>query len=209
MYHRAKQHFKKHDPLLYRAAKEWDISEPSISGDLFRDIAWTIVGQQLSSRAADTIFARFQKLFSGGKITAKRILALSEERMRTCGLSGAKTRALKAFAQAVASDELDVQALPSLDDEAVRATLTRVKGIGPWTAEMILMFSLGRPDVFSRGDLGLRKGIMQLYGLSSFPSERKLLAIIERWSPYRTYAARVLWKVADKNKDRVGRKRPK
>jgi DNA-3-methyladenine glycosylase II len=208
MYELAKRHFKKADPVLHRAAQEWEIPDVVISEDLFRDIVWTIVGQQLSSRAADTIFGRFKTLFSRGKITAKRILALHEDEMRACGLSGAKGRAIKAFAQAVETGELDMRTLATLDDANVLAALTKVKGIGPWTAEMILMFSLGRPDIFSKGDLGLRKGVMQLYGLKNFPDEKKLLKIVAAWSPYRTYAARILWKVADAQKNRIGRKRP-
>ncbi len=208
MYAAAKRHFKKVDPRLHQAALEWDIVDVTPSDDLFRDIVWTVIGQQLSSRAADTIFDRFQKLFSLGLITPPKILALDDSVMRSCGLSGAKARAIKNFADTVQSRTLDIKAIPLLADELVIAELTKVKGIGPWTAEMILMFSLGRPDVFSKGDLGLRKGVMQLYGLKKFPSEKKLSTIIAPWSPYRTYAARVLWKVADAQKNRIGRKRP-
>ncbi len=208
MYELAKQHFKKSDPLLYRAAQEWKIADIKVSKDLFRDIVWTIIGQQLSGRAADTIFARFKKSFPRGKITSKRLLALQEEEMRACGLSGAKACAIRAFAKAVECNELDLSGLAALDDAEVLATLTRIKGIGPWTAEMILMFSLGRLDIFSKGDLGLRKGMVRLYRLKTFPNEKKFLKIAAAWSPYRTYAARILWKLADKNTERIGRKRP-
>lgn len=208
MYAAAKKHFKKTDPRLHKAALLHDIREIEPTSDLFRDIVWTIVGQQLSSNAANTIFARFKKLFPGGRITAKRILALSDTRFRECGLSGAKTRAIRNVAEAVLKKELDVLKLTSSPDEYVVAELTKIKGIGPWTAQMLLMFSLGRPDVFSAGDLGLRKGVMQLYNLETFPDEKKLLKIITKWSPYRTYAARVLWKVADAKKNRVPRTRP-
>ncbi len=218
MYHLAKKHFKKADPVLHQAAQQWVIEESPLSRDLFRDIVWTIVGQQLSSLAANAIFARFQKLFArgrragqsplGGAITPSTVLKLDDAKMRACGLSGAKTRAIKHFAEAVQRGALDIKALPLSSDEIVIAELTKVKGIGPWTAQMVLMFSLSRPDVFSPGDLGLRKGVMLLYGLKTFPSDKKLLAMVRKWSPYRTYAARILWKVADANKNRTPRKRP-
>lgn len=205
MYAAAKRHFKKVDPLLHRASLEHHIDDVAPSQDLFRDIVWTIIGQQLSSLAANAIFARFQKLFARGRITPQTVLKLSDDTMRTCGLSGAKVRAIKNFAGIVRSGQLDMKTLHLSEDALVIYELTKVKGIGPWTAEMVLMFSLGRTDIFSAGDLGLRKGIVQLYGLKKFPSDKKLASITKKWSPYRTYAAKVLWKVADKNKNRVAR----
>ncbi len=207
MYALAKKHFKKGDPRLYKAALEIEMEEIPPSKNLFRDIVWTIVGQQLSARAADAIFSRVEALTHGEVLTPERLLTLSFEQLRACGLSAAKVRAIKVFATAVHNAELDLVVLPQRSDEEVVASLTRLKGIGPWTAEMILMFSLGRPDVFSRGDLGLRKGVVQLYGLRKPPSERRLLALLAAWSPYRTYAARILWKIADKKTARIGRKR--
>ena len=207
MYAHAKKHFKKVDPLLHAASLEIEVADIVPSKDLFRDIVWTIIGQQLSSRAADAIFARFQKLFPRGRITVPRILALSEADMRASGLSGAKARAIHNFARAVHLKELDLKHLPERPDAEIIESLTKVKGIGPWTAEMVLMFSLGRTDIFSRGDLGLRKGIIELYGFKSFPSDKKLEKLTRVWSPYRTYAARVLWRVADRKTNRIGRKR--
>ena len=207
VYQRAKNHFKKADPHLYKAAQDIEIEEITHSTDLFRDIVWTIIGQQLSSRAADAIFARFVSSFADGGITPERVLNLPDERMRGAGLSMAKVRAIRAFALAVEREELLLAKLFASKDEEVVAELTKVKGIGPWTAEMVLMFSLGRPDIFSRGDLGLRKGIMELYGLRKPPSERRFRQLLEAWSPYRTYAARILWKISDQKTKRVGRKR--
>lgn len=205
MYRAAKRHFKKVDPVLHRAALGHEIADSAPSDDLFRDVVWTIIGQQLSSLAANAIFARFRKLFTRGRITPQTILERSDDTLRACGLSGAKVRAIKNFAEAVKRGELDMKTLHLSKDEVVIAELTKVKGIGPWTAEMVLMFSLGRTDVFSAGDLGLRKGIVQLYGLKKFPSEKKMAELTKKWSPYRTYAARVLWKVADAKKNRVAR----
>jgi len=207
MYHRAKKHFKRADPHLYEAALGIDIEEITPSKDLFRDIVWTIVGQQLSARAADAIFARVLTLFPGRRVTSVRVMKISDEAMRAAGLSMAKVRAIKAFALAVERKELTLLKLATSTDEEVIVELTKVKGIGPWTAEMVLMFSLARPDIFSRGDLGLRKGMMELYGLRKLPSDRRFQKLLDAWSPYRTYAARILWKISDQKTKRVGRKR--
>ncbi|MBI5133894.1 MAG: DNA-3-methyladenine glycosylase 2 family protein [Candidatus Taylorbacteria bacterium] len=203
MYKKARLHFKKADPRLYKASLEFEIADLKLSDDLFRDIVWTIVGQQLSGKAADTIFERFQKLLPGGRVVPEEILELSDEEMRSAGLSGAKARAIRDLSEKTASGELDLPALASLSDLEVAAQLVKVKGIGPWTAEMILMFSLGRTDVFSLGDLVLRKEIMNLHGWKKLPGEKRLQSALARWSPYRTYAARILWKIADSRKKRA------
>lgn len=208
MYKKAKQHFKKVDPILYEAARSFELEERPDSDNLFRDIVWTITGQQLSSRAANTIFARFQDLFHG-PIMPEAVLNLSDTALRASGLSSAKVRAIKNVARAADSDELNIIALAALPDAEFTTELTKIKGIGPWTAQMLLMFSLNRQDVFSLGDLGLRKGIVELYGFQKPPNEKRLAKIIAAWSPYRTYAARILWKVADKKTQRIGRTRPR
>ena len=196
------------DPVLYAAAQDIDIEDLEHTDDLFRDIVWTITGQQLSSVAANAIFARFQKLFKGKPITPKSVLKLKEEDMRACGLSNAKVRAIKNVAAMAEQGALDVATIPTLKDEEIVVELPKVKGVGPWTAQMLLMFSLARSDVFSLGDLGLRKGIVQLYGLRKLPNEKRLAKLINQWSPYRTYAARILWRVADRKTQRIARKRP-
>ncbi len=202
MYHKAKKHFKKVDKILHKASMEFEIENLAPSKDLFEDIVWTIIGQQLSGRAADTIFERFRKLFPKGKVSAKKIIALSDETMRGRGLSGAKARALKSLSEHIISGQLKLKELEKLSDADVTTALTAVKGIGPWTAQMILMFSLARPDIFSKGDLGLRKGFMALYKMKNPPSEKKMDSVTILWSPYRTYAAKVLWRVADRAKEK-------
>lgn len=208
MYHLAKAHFKKVDKKLHKASLEHDIPDLTSSKDLFRDIVWTIIGQQLSGKAADTIFGRFELLLPSKKVLPKAILKLKDSDMRSAGLSGAKSRAIKNLSEKVLSKEVRLDKVNEMTDIEVAEELTKVKGIGPWTAEMILMFSLGRTDIFSPGDLGLRKGIMHLYGLKSIPSDRTMDRITKSWSPYRTYASKVIWRVADAKKPRIARKRP-
>ena len=208
MYKKAQEHFKKADKRLHRASLQFEIPDIERSDDLFRDIVWTIIGQQLSGKAADTIFERFASLFKNKKLVAEKILKLEESAMRSAGLSGAKARAIRNFSEQVLSGELKLEDLKKIDEASVVVELTKVKGIGPWTAEMILMFSLGRTDVFSAGDLGLMKGMRELYGLRALPDAKKVEKISKAWSPYRTYAARVLWRVADSKKTTSGRPRP-
>lgn len=209
MYKKAQEHFKKADKKLHRASLRFDIPDLSPSDDLFRDIVWTIIGQQLSGKAADTIFARFASLFPDKKLDAQSILKLEDSVMRSVGLSGSKARAIRAFSEHVLRGDLKLDDLKKIDEVAVVTELTKVKGIGPWTAEMILMFSLGRTDVFSAGDLGLMKGLRELYGLRKMPDRKKVEKISRAWSPYRTYAARVLWRIADEKKKPLTKNRPK
>jgi DNA-3-methyladenine glycosylase II len=206
VYKKALAHFKKTDPKLHALAKELEIADLKQSEDLFRDIAWTIMGQQLSGKAADTIFERFEALFPAKLVAPEQIPKLSDEALRACGLSGAKARAIRSLSEHVLSGSLDLSRLPLLSDAEIMAELTKVKGIGPWTAEMVMIFSLGRPDIFSIGDLVLRKEIMNLHGWKKLPSEKRLKEVLGRWSPFRTYAARILWKAADLKKSGTMRK---
>jgi DNA-3-methyladenine glycosylase II len=200
MYSSAKTHFKYADPILYRAALLHDIDDIRRSRDVFGDLVNAIVNQQLSGKAAKTIYGRLEKLAGRGGITPKAILKLKISAMRKCGLSALKAEAIKGLAKA--ADKLDLSKIHLHEDEKIIELLTAQKGIGPWTAEMILMFSLGRQDIFSKGDLGLKKGIMHLYGLKKMPSDRFMDKLAKAWSPYRTYAARVLWRVVDDGKEK-------
>lgn len=200
MYHKAKLHFKTADPILYKAALLHAIEDVVKSPDVFGDLVHAITNQQLSGKAAATIYGRVKEKCGKGGITPKNILKLTGVQLRTCGLSEAKVRAVKNVAEAVRDKKLDLKNIHLEEDGKVIETLTSVKGIGPWTAEMILMFSLGRVDIFSKGDLGLRKGIMHLYGLKKMPTDKQMDTLAKMWAPYRTYAARVLWRVADGKK---------
>ncbi|MEK9143248.1 MAG: DNA-3-methyladenine glycosylase 2 family protein [Patescibacteria group bacterium] len=158
------------------------------------DLCDDIIGQQLSSKVADVLIVRFHKLFPGNRITPRAVLALSEETLRGTGMSWSKTRFIRDLAQHVLTKSIQLDQLAKLSDQDVIKELTKVKGIGPWTAEMFLMFTLGREDVFSYGDLGLRNAIKKLYGFKKDPTIKQMEKIVNKWKPYRTYAARILWK---------------
>jgi DNA-3-methyladenine glycosylase II len=166
---------------------------------VFADICETIVGQQLSGKAAKTIFTRFQALC--GKISAKRVVALNLEELRSVGISYAKGRALHDLADRIESGLLNLKDIDRIEDEELRHRLIAVRGIGPWTSEIILMFTLHRADVFSAGDLGLQKGVQLVYNLKSLPSHAYVTRVSLGWSPYRTYAALLLWRLVDSKKE--------
>lgn len=189
-----REHFRRVDPKLFVWAERIELDERTIPDNLFEELVESIIGQQLSGKAADTIFGRLKKLFPKGEITPDRILKLSDEKIRECGTSWAKIKSLKDLAAKVKNKELDLDSLKKLPDEEVIIELVKVKGIGPWTAEMFLMFTLCRQDIFSHGDLGLRNGIKKIYGFKKEPTRKQIEKIVRKWSPYRSYASRILWR---------------
>ena len=187
-------HFRKVDPLLASIIPQISSFDFGVSVDPFSDLVESIISQQLSEKAGSTIFGRFKRLFKNNKITPVAILKLPDSAIRAVGPSWSKVSYIKNIARAAKDGVVNFQTIQSLDNEVVIQKLTKIKGVGPWTAEMFLMFALGRQDVFSFGDLGLRNAIKRLYKLKKEPTRKKLEQITQKWSPYRTYAARILWK---------------
>jgi DNA-3-methyladenine glycosylase II len=164
-------------------------------GDHYGALVRAIVGQQLSVLAARAIYARLLARFGGRPPTPAEILADDPEELRAAaGLSHAKTGFLRSLAEHVISGELELERLDQLSDDDVIAELVAVKGIGPWSAHMFLMFQLDRPDVLAVGDLGIRRAIERAYGLDGLPTPAQIEAIAEPWRPYRTLACRYLWR---------------
>jgi len=166
--------------------------------DLFQSLLRTIVYQQLSGKAANTIHTRVLGLFPDATATPHGLLELSEEQLRGAGLSRNKTLA----ARDLAAKTLDGMVLPladleQLDDEEIIRRLIQVRGIGRWTVEMLLMFRLWRPDVLPVDDLGVRKGFMLAYGLEELPNARQLRAQAEHWRPYRSVASWYMWRAVE------------
>ena len=158
----------------------------------------SIVGQQLSTKAAAAIYARLLAHFDGRPPTPQEVLAEDPEVLRAAaGLSRAKVGFLRSLAEHVLSGQLELEALDSLPDDEVIAELVAVKGLGVWSAHMFLMFHLHRPDVLAVGDLGIRKAVMQLYGLEELPTPAVIEVIAEPWRPYRTLACLYLWRSLD------------
>ena len=168
------------------------IADRMRGGSHFEDLARIVVGQQVSTAAARTIWGRICDAF-GGRPPTPEEAAGSWEVLRGCGLSGRKTDYMVGIAEAIVAGELDPEGLAELSDEEVVATLTALKGLGQWSAEMFLMFNLGRTDVFSGGDLGLRNGIRILLELDEVPSDGECVEIARRWRPQRSLACIYLW----------------
>ncbi len=189
-----------------------DHSWDSKRANHFKALVVAIVNQQLSGKAAATILKRLVALFaSAGRAAPKTgskkfskpedVLKMSTAKMRRSGLSGMKVKFLKDLARRVANKSLNFRKIAALGDEEVIVALTAVKGIGRWTAEMFLMFSLQRDDVFSYGDLGLRNAIRKLYGLRAHPTPAQAARISAAWKPYRTLASRYLWASLEKKEE--------
>ena len=153
----------------------------------------SIVGQQLSTRAAATIHSRFQAA-CGGRVTPARVAGLSDKALREAGLSGAKVASVRDLTRAVDEGELRLQQIGRLEDEAVAEALLPIRGIGPWSVDMFLMFTLGRPDILPVGDLGIQNGLMRLYGLRKRPDPKRMRALTQTWRPYRSVGSWYLWR---------------
>jgi DNA-3-methyladenine glycosylase II len=161
--------------------------------DAYGALLRAIVGQQLSTKAARTIYLRVLDLFGGTTPSPEQLLDASEEDLRGCGLSGRKTEYVRDLARHLLSGELELDRLEQLDDEEVIEEIVAVRGLGRWTAEMFLLFHLERPDVLSGGDLGIRKAVQVEYGLDEMPPPLQVLEIGEPWRPHRSLASLYLW----------------
>ena len=157
----------------------------------------SIVGQQLSTKAARSIHERLIALFDGRTPTPAELLAADPEEVRSVGLSRSKVSYLRSLAVHVESGELELARLSELSDEDVSAELTAVKGLGQWSADMFLIFHLGRPDVLPVGDLGIRRAVERAYELPELPDAAKLTEIAEPWRPHRSLASLYLWRSLD------------
>jgi DNA-3-methyladenine glycosylase II len=195
-YARARRVLMRRDPVLATAIKAIG---PCLMADRQRSdhltaLAGSIVSQQLSTKAAATIFGRFVDLFpEGTPLSAAKILEFDDQTLRGVGLSGQKVRYLRDLSERILDGRLKLDELTALDDEAVIARLTEVKGFGRWTAEMFLMFRLHRPDVLPVDDLGIVNAVQRLYKLRTKPNARKLYKLGEAWRPYRSVASWYLW----------------
>ena len=165
--------------------------------DHFSALVRAIAGQQLSTKATATIYARLLALLSGGVATPDGLAALTDEQLRSAGMSRQKSASLRDLSEKVMSGLVDLDALSTMTDEDVVSSLVRVRGIGRWSAEMFLIFRLHRPDVLPAGDLGIVNAVQKVYGLRKRPTADRILKIGEAWRPYRSVASWYLWRSLD------------
>ena len=196
---KAVAHLRKVDPVLGQVIdlvggyKGW----PASKGTHFDAVCRSIVFQQLSGKAAGTIHGRFQGLYGGKTPLPAELASTSDEQLRSIGLSRQKSAYLKDLGSRVALGELPIETLHELSDEEIIVALTQVKGIGRWTAQMFLMFRLGRPDVLPELDLGVQKGIQRTYRLRKLPTPERVKKIGAKWAPYRTVGSWYMWRLLD------------
>jgi len=193
---KAVNHLKKSDPVLRAIIERVGPCRMEFGLPEFSSLAEAIVYQQLNGKAAVTIFKRFAEL-AGEPLTPEGILKLSDEQLRSVGLSKQKSSYLKDLAAKTAAGELDFTRLPELSDDDVIKHLTQVKGVGVWTAHMFLMFSLRRPDVLPTGDYGVQVAIKKHYKKRKLPKPEHMVKIARVWAPYRSVACWYLWRSLD------------
>ena len=179
------------EPAFAKVVTDYGVPEPRSSEPGAQTLLRTIVGQQVSVAAARAMWAKLEAAF-GTPPDLARLLTATDEAMRAAGMSRQKAGYIRSLAELVLSGELDLSALPTDDEDAI-ALLTKIKGIGRWSAEIYLMFAEGRPDIWPAGDLAVQIEIGKLFGLGDKPSEKAVREIAERWRPHRGAAAILAW----------------
>jgi DNA-3-methyladenine glycosylase II len=193
----ALQHLRKCDPILARIIQDVGPFKIEYREPVFETLVRSIVYQQLSGRVASVIFGRLHAAAGEETLTPAGIMKLRPERMRKVGLSAQKTLYIRELARRTKKGEVVFESLPETDDLAVIEQLTRVKGIGVWTAQMFLMFALRRPDVLPVADLGIRSAMKKAYGLEELPKPAEMESIAAAWKPYTSVACWYLWRSLD------------
>ena len=191
---KARRSLRRRDPTLGALIRRVGPCDIRPQGDPYRSLMRSVVYQQLAGAAAGAIAGRLRRAHGGRYPAPAQLLAASDRQLREVGLSRQKIATLRALAEAFADGTLSSRRLRRMDDEAVVEAVTQIRGIGEWTAHMLLIFSLGSPDVLPVGDYGVRKGARTVYGLPELPDRRALEALGERWRPYRSVAAWYPWR---------------
>jgi DNA-3-methyladenine glycosylase II len=198
-FERARRVLMRRDPKLAALIKKVGRRRPSFAArEPFFALVRAVLSQQLSSKAADTIERRVHAVVGGvDRLSPASLLAADPSALRAAGVSHPKISYLRDLAQHVENGRLDLDGLKDQSDADVIAAITAVKGFGVWSAEMFLMFSLNRPDVFPVGDLGIAKGVQHLHGMKRRPKPRTMTRLAEAWRPYRSVACWYLWRIHD------------
>jgi DNA-3-methyladenine glycosylase II len=187
------KHLSKVDPKIQQLVKELGQIDFEAGGDPFESLVEAIISQQLSGRSARAIFGRLKALIGCEVIEARALKRVHVSRLRKAGVSPQKVRYLKDLSSRVANGQLDLERLKEMEDAEVIRILDEVKGIGPWTAHMFLLFTLGRPDVLPVDDLGIQLAVKMVYSLRKLPSAKKIEEIASNWHPYCSVASLYLW----------------
>jgi DNA-3-methyladenine glycosylase II len=190
-------HVRRRDPKLKPILDARGVLEFKPEGEPFESLVESILSQQLAGSAASAIIKKVRALFPDGELEPKRIHHVDARKLRAAGVSPQKLSYLKDLAARVVEGTLDLGALESMPDAEIIEVLDEVKGIGPWTVHMFLIFTLGRPDVLPVDDYGIRTSVQRVYGLSQLPKKADIERLAERWRPYSTVASLYLWHAKD------------
>jgi DNA-3-methyladenine glycosylase II len=196
-------HVRNSDPKLKAILDARGVIEFKPEGDPFESLVESILSQQLAGSAASAIIKKVRSLFPGGALEAKRVHRIEGKKLRAAGVSPQKLTYLKDLSARVVEGRLDLRALESMSDEDIIKVLDEVKGIGPWTVHMFLIFTLGRPDVLPVDDYGIRMSVQRIYGLSELPKRADIEKLAEKWRPYSTVASLYLWHAKDTPQTKV------
>ncbi len=192
----AQNHLEKNDPILGSVIKKYGDCTIKPHKDYYGELVSSIVSQQLSTKAASTIWQRVIDLFNGQVPSPQQLLIADNDKIRACGVSYQKINYMKDLAQHIIDGRLDMAHIATLPNSELSQQLTSVKGIGQWSADMFMIFSVGRLDILPVGDLGIKKGIMHLYNLKALPDALVMQKIAKKngWSPYESVASWYIWK---------------
>jgi len=194
----ALRHLSHADKRMEKLIDKFGPPNFNLMNNYYESLVRSIVYQQLSGKAASTIYERFLDLFVFDIYPEpKDILAVSIETLRSSGLSYQKVNYIRDLSEKWQEGTMNLTDIDSMTDEEISSELIKVKGIGQWTADMFLMFTLGRPDVFPFGDLGIQKGVMIITNMNRLPTQKEMERKTKKWQPYRTVAAWYLWKLVD------------
>mgnify|MGYP002854321629 FL=1 len=195
---KAVKYLMKSDPELIPLLDAFKIQDLQPETDYFKSLTRSIVYQQLSGKAAKTILDRFILLYKDKSYpTPVDVINIDHEKLRSVGLSNSKAQYIKNIAHAFLDNPDTYDSLEKMDDQDIIDTLITIKGVGPWTAQMFLMFTLNRPDVFPVTDLGVQKGFQHYYKLSEMPTPGQMLKKSEQWAPYRTVVSLYFWRLLE------------
>lgn len=196
MYCKATRHLARVDLRLRRVIREVGPHDVAPRRGRYAALCRSIVGQQLSTKAAATIFERFKKA-CGGWVTPDRVSGLTDRELRAAGFSGSKVASIRDLTRAVQERTLRLESLGRLDDASIAERLLPIRGIGPWSVDMFLIFVLARPNVLPVGDLGIQNALARMHGLKSRPSPEQMLELTDSWQPYRSVGSWYLWRSLD------------
>ena len=198
MSHKEATKFLKKDPKFAKIISQVGEQNVKITKNRYQSLVEAIIAQQLSGSAAESILKKFKKLYKTKFPKPIDVIKTSDSKLRSAGLSKMKVSYIKDLSKKIETNQLNMREISTKSNESIIEQLTNVKGIGRWTAEMFLIFSLGRLDVLPVGDLGLKKGIQLMHSFSDLPNEKEIEQLAESWRPYRTVATWYLWKSLQK-----------